>query len=136
MALFVFQHFLHDQPGLAVLFGQGFQVVPQVVADPLFRGCHKAQADLVADRAGHRPQGEGQAVPGGVEDTGPAVQLAQALLAPHQVIDLLRRRLLHLFPHGGQFRGEGLPLVERLGADLAGMVDPHQPGGMSPFAIR
>ena len=42
------------------------------------------------------------------------------------MVVLLGRGLFHLLAHVGQLRGQRLALIERLGADLAGVVDAHQ----------
>ncbi len=50
----------------------------------------------------------------------------EPLFAPGQVVHLLGRGLAHGVGHGRIARGQRLSLVERLGGDLAGVVDPHQ----------
>ncbi|MCY1180900.1 hypothetical protein D9M73_213730 [compost metagenome] len=64
-----------------------------------------------------------------------AVQLANALLAPGQVVDFFLSGMLHGLAHFGQLGGQGLALVQRLGADFTGMVDAHQPGNMAGLLL-
>ena len=53
------------------------------------------------------------------------------MLAPGQVVDLLLGGFLHRLADLGQLGGQRLALVQRLGADLAGVVDAHQAGDMA-----
>jgi hypothetical protein len=57
-----------------------------------------------------------------------AVQFLQPRLAPGQVVVFLAGGPFHAISHRIQPRGQRLPLIERLGAHLAGMVDSHQAG--------
>lgn len=60
-----------------------------------------------------------------------AAKLANTLLAPGQVVDLFFGGVLHGLAHLRQPGGQGLALIERLGADFTGMVDTHEPGHMA-----
>lgn len=60
-----------------------------------------------------------------------AVQLANALLAPRQVVDFFLGGMFHGLAHFGQLGRQGLTLVQGLGADFTGMVDAHQPGNVA-----
>ena len=60
-----------------------------------------------------------------------AVQLANALFAPGQVVHFFLGGVFHGLAHFGQLGGQGLALVQRLGADFTGVVDTHQPGNMA-----
>ena len=64
-----------------------------------------------------------------------AVQFTQAFFTPHQMIDFFCGGLLHLLAHVGELGGQGLALVQRLGADFAGVVDPHQARHMFALAV-
>jgi hypothetical protein len=64
-----------------------------------------------------------------------AVQLANALLAPGQVVDFFFGGMLHGLAHLGQLGGQGLALVQRLGADFTGVVDAHQAGDVAALLL-
>ena len=107
----------------------------EVLAHLILRRRNEPQADAVADQAGGGADTEGQAIEEGVEHAGMAAELADALFAPGQVVDLLVGRLFHRFAHTRQARSQRLALVERLGTDLAGMVDAHEAGHVASFAF-
>ena len=60
-----------------------------------------------------------------------AAELADTLFAPGQVVDFFLGGMLHGAAHLGQFGGQRLALVQRLGAHLAGVVDAHQAGDVA-----
>ena len=129
-AVLVDTHLLEDGTGFPILLGNLRQVFVQMLAHLVFGGGDEAQADPVADQPGGGTDAEGQAVEDRIEDAGTAAQLADALLAPGQVVDLLPAASPS--PRGpGQLGGQRLALVQRLGADLAGVVDAHQAGDMA-----
>ncbi|MNO97124.1 hypothetical protein D3C76_888210 [compost metagenome] len=64
-----------------------------------------------------------------------AIQLAYALFAPGQVVDFFLGGVLHGFAYLGQFGGQCLALVQRLGADFAGMVDAHEAGNVAALGV-
>ncbi len=98
-------------------------------------GGDEAQADAVADQPGHCADAKRQAVEQRVEHARVAAQFADALLAPGQVIDLLVGGMLHGLAYLRQLGGQRLALIERLGADLAGVVDAHQAGDMAGLVV-
>ena len=51
------------------------------------------------------------------------------------MVVLLAGGLLHCFPGPGIARHQRLPLVERLGRDLARVVDPHQARGVAALTF-
>ena len=59
----------------------------------------------------------------------------QAVLAPGQVIGFFLSGTQERFAGGIIFSGQGLPFIQALSADLAGMVYAHEAGGMLPFAV-
>ncbi|MCY1403145.1 hypothetical protein D9M71_183120 [compost metagenome] len=103
----------------------------QVFAHLVFRCRHEAQADFVADQAGHGANSERHAIKQRIEDAGVAAQLMDALFAPDQMIDFFFGGVFHGSTHLRQSGGQRLPLIQRLGADFAGMVDAHQAGNVA-----
>ena len=136
MPLLVFQHLLQDQLGLPVGIGQGFQMAAQMAGYPLFCCVHEAQAHPITDQSCCRSHGQGSAVENGVEGAGSGTEFVESLLAPHQVVDLFLRGLLHFRAGTGGFRGECLALVKGLGADFTGMVYAHQAGDVLALPLR
>ena len=64
-----------------------------------------------------------------------AAQLMNALFAPDQMVDFLFGGVIHGGAHLRQLGGQGLTLIQRLGADFAGMVDAHQTGDVSGVLV-
>ncbi|MNY23962.1 hypothetical protein D3C86_1576500 [compost metagenome] len=95
----------------------------------------EAQAHAVTGATGQEADGERARVPDRVQQARTRAEFAQALGAPGEVVFLLARGGIHLRPHRRGARRDLLRLVQGLGADLADMVDTHQPGHM-PARIR
>src|SRR5690606_20862943 len=74
---------------------------------------------------------EAHGVPEGVEQAGAAVEFAQAGFAPGEVVAFFLGGLFHAVADLGKVGGEGLALVEGLGADFAGVVDAHEAGAVA-----
>ena len=85
--------------------------------------------------AAARADREGARVPERIEQARARAELAEALLAPGEVIAFLARGLAAAFPRGCRAGHQGLAVIERLGGDLAGMVDPHQAGHVAPLRL-
>ncbi|MCY1457008.1 hypothetical protein D9M71_742650 [compost metagenome] len=98
-------------------------------------GGDKTQADLVADQAGQCADAERHAVEQWVEYAWMATELTDTLFAPGQVVNLFFGRVLHGLAHLWQLGGQGLALVQRLGADFTGMVDTHEAGYVAGLGI-
>ena len=64
-----------------------------------------------------------------------AVELLQAAVAPGQMVDLFGGGRMHQVARRFVAARHGLAAVERLGADLAHMVDSHQRPGFAAFGI-
>jgi hypothetical protein len=64
-----------------------------------------------------------------------AAQLVNALFAPGQVVHFLLGGVLHGLAHVRQFGRQRLALIQRLGADFAGVVDPHQAGDVTAVLV-
>ena len=93
----------------------------------------EAQAPGIAGTPCRQAEGEGAGVPQRVEQTRPVAQLAQALLGPGQVIGFFARSRKHLLAQARCARCQCLRLVQRLGANLADMIDAHQRARQTPF---
>ena len=76
-----------------------------------------------------RADGEGAGIPQRVEQARARAELLQARLAPGQMIGLLARGVEQQLAGCGGAGDEGLAVIERLGGDLAGMIDAHERGG-------
>ncbi len=112
-----------------------FQVLIQMLAHLVFGSSDEAQADLVADQAGEGADTKRHAIEQRVEHAGVAAQLTDALFAPGQVVDFFLGGMLHGLAHLWQLGGQGLALIERLGADFTGMVDAHQASDVAGLAF-
>jgi len=131
MVFFIDAHLLKNCPGLFVLGRQLLQMFVQVLADLMLGRRYETKADLVADQPGNRADTERHAVKQWIQHAGVAAQLMDALFTPDQMIDLFFSRVLHGCAYLRQLGGQRLSLIQRLGADFAGMVDAHQTGDMA-----
>ena len=105
---------------------QAIQVAVQMRLDLALGLRHEAQAQLVAQPARHQAQSEGARIPERIEQAGAAAELGNALRAPRKMVFFLARGALERLTRVRIARRQGLPLVERLRAHLAHMVDAHQ----------
>jgi hypothetical protein len=122
-------------PGTFIFGWQLLKVFVQMLAHLIFGRCNEPQADLVADQPGDRTNPERHAIKQRIEHAGMAAQLMNALLAPDQVVDFFFGGMLHGGTHFRQLGGQGLTLVQRLGADFTGVVDAHQAGNVPSVFI-
>src|SRR3970282_1000093 len=83
-----------------------------------------------ADEPGRCAQRARAPDPERMEQPRPPAERADPVHAPGEVIALLARRALERRPRLLVARRHGLPLVQRLRADLAHVIDAHQRGGM------
>ena len=131
--------FIHLHQNLArtlILLRQLADVMLQMHADLALCFRHKAKAVFVAGNPGNCAHAKRKAVPDRVQQAGMAVQLFQAVFAPGQVILFFNGCLFHLAAHIRQLGGQRLAVVQRLRADFAAVIDPHQPRNMARFAHR
>ena len=119
-----------------VLGGQPAQVALQVRLHLGFGLHHKAQADPVTESPGQQPQAKCPRVPHRVEQRGPRAQFVQALCRPGQVVGFLSAGVHEMGAQCSVFGCKSLRRVERLGADFAYVVDPHQRAGLRLFRCR
>ena len=132
MGGFVGAHLGDDRPAAGILGGQAIHVAVQMLLHLAFGLGHKAQADPVADTAGHGPNGVGTGVPQRAQPARAAIQFAQPLGAPGQMVLFLDRGLEQMLAQRWVAGDRCLPVVQRLGRNLAGVVDAHQPRSMRP----
>src|SRR5690348_308435 len=92
---------------------------------------HEPEAPAVAGQRGRRPDCEAARVPERVQEARAIVQFLQSPGAPSQMVGFLGGRGFKVRPRRGIARERGLPVVQRLRADLAGMVHAHQPGDVA-----
>ncbi len=124
---FVVSHLRDDRAALGVVRRQPLDVRRQVVLDLALRLDDKAQVRAIASHAGGEADGERAGVPQRIEQRRTRIEFGQACLRPREMIFLLARRQGVARAHVGIARDERLRRVQRLRADLAGMVDTHQP---------
>ena len=136
MLRFVVPHLRDDGPRRSVALGQPRQVTRQVLLDLALGFDDEAQAPGIAGTPGCQAERKGTGVPQRVEQAGPVAEFAQALLGPGQVVGFFARGRGHLRAQGRRARGQRLGLVQRLGADLAHMIDAHQGAGEPPLVGR
>jgi hypothetical protein len=97
------------------------------------RLCDEAETGAVAGEPGEGADRERACIPQRIEQAGPATQLVDARCAPGEMVGFLAGRL-HQCRLGRRAGGYSrLPLVQRLGRDLTGMIHPHQGSGVSPL---
>src|SRR5207253_2099932 len=90
----------------------------------------------VAADTGNQPDRERPGVPEKIRVARPRTELYQTLLRPRQMVFLLTRGHCETAADLGIARNKRLRAVERLGADFAGVIDPHQAGGMTSLLGR
>ena len=86
-------HLRDDGPRRQVGRGQALQMAFEVVLHLAFGLDDEAQADPVAQATGGQPDQERTAVPERIEQARTVAELAQSLLGPREVVDLLARRM-------------------------------------------
>ena len=134
MALFVIQHLLQDQLRLPVFSRQCLEMGAQVRGHALLGRMNKTEAHLVPCQRCGCPQGIGGCVEKWVEPAGCSIQLVQSRLTPRQMISFFLCCAQQVLPRVVGACYQSLPLIERLGADLAGVIHSHQPRRMCPLA--
>ena len=115
---------------------QAFHVLGQMRFDLAFGLHHKAQADVVAQPARQQPHAKGAGVPQGVQERRPCAQLSEPLTRPGQVVAFLLAGPGKLLAQRRVIGAHGLGRIQRLCADLAHMVDPHQGTGQGLVCSR
>ena len=131
VTLFVRAHLLDDRARASVRLRQAMQVSFEML-DHLALGFRdEAEAGAVARESGQRADRERAGVPQRIEQAGPAAQFVDARRRTRPDGRSPRGPLPSVQPGLHRAAGHGsLALVQRLGGDLAGMIDPHQRGGV------
>ena len=128
-------HGLEDAPRMRVAGRQAGEVLVEVGLDLALGLDHEAQVPAVAAQAGGHADGIAAGVPQRVEQARPAVEGGEAPGAPGQVVGFLLRRFQQLGAHRRVACHRGLAAVQGLGADLAGVVHPHQSGDVAALGL-
>src|SRR5690625_2799830 len=89
---------------------------------------HKPEVIAYPCATGQQPKSKGCRIPKWIEDAGPAVELFEAIIAPHQMIDLFGGCLIEQVTRRLIATKSGLTTIQRLSTDLTDMVHAHQPG--------
>ena len=132
---FIGAHLFKDGAAPPVALRDLRQMGIQMPHDLILGLRQKAEVPFIAKDAGHETDRERTGIPERREVARVVVQFPQALFAPVEMIDLFIGRFAHgLFERGLPGR-ERLRLVERLGRDFPGVVDPHQARDVPPFGL-
>src|SRR5450755_380026 len=83
----------------------------------------EAKAGGIAHPPGHEADAEGAEIPDRIEQARTRAQFAQALRGPGQMVGLVGGSAYELAPQVRVRRGKRLRTVERLGTNLADVVD-------------
>src|SRR5690625_7987260 len=92
---------------------------------------HKPEVIAYPCATGQQPKSKGCRIPKWIEDAGPAVELFEAIIAPHQMIDLFGGCLIEQVTRRLIATKSGLTTIQRLSKDLNDMVHAHQPVHLS-----
>ena len=128
-------HLLENGVGLAVRWRNLGDVLFQVRLDLALGLRNESETPLVAGDAGRGTDSEGTGVPQRVQQARATTEFVNTTLAPVEVIVLLLRGAFHVLAHRWVFRRDGMSLVKRLGADLAGVVDAHETGHVAQLRL-
>ena len=116
--------------------GSRLQVFVQVRLDLAFGLDHEAEAAAVVAERGQRADREAAGEPERIEQARPILQGIETRGAPGEMLALLVGGIEQVRARRGIARERGLPEVQRLRADLADMIDAHEPRGVPAFARR
>ena len=132
MFFFLVTHMFDDRTTIGILRRQVVEVAVEVCAHLAFGLRNEAKAPLVPKDATGRPDCKCTRVPEWTQFANVLTQFMNALFTPGQVIEFFVGCTLHLGLDRLVARDRGVPLVERLCGNFAGVVDAHEPGCM-PF---
>lgn len=128
-------HLLENAPAALIRARESLQVLIEMALNLAFGFSHKPQTHSITERTRECADGEGSRIPQGVEHARPAVELAQALLAPGEMIAFFLGSLAQFLAHFILARGQCLSLVQRLRSYLARMIDAHEPSSVAPLGF-
>ena len=135
MARLVLFHLLEDPAAALILARQCLQMLIEVAFNLALGFGHEPETHSVAERTRKSADGEGSSVPERVEQTRTAVEFAQALLAPGEVIAFFFGSVAQRLAYFCLARGQRLTLIQRLRRDLTCMVDSHESGSVAPLGF-
>src|SRR5713101_141248 len=136
MPRFFVSHGFDERARPGVFWRKAIEMAFEVPLHLLFRLREKAEVPIIAEPPGDAADREGAGVPERIEHAPPPAQLGDSLRAPGEVIAFFPRRLFELRLQRRIARGERLALVERLRADFAAVIDPHEGGGALALEVR
>ena len=128
-------HPIEDGAGPAVSHGDLGQVPIEVTLHLTLGLDHEAQAPFVAHQPGEGTDAKGARVPQGIKEALAVPELTDAGLTPTEVVVFFPGRALHAALYLGLAGGEGLAMIQGLGAYLPGVVDPHQACDVFAFLL-
>ena len=114
---------------------QALQVAVEMLLDLALGLDDEAQAGTVAQARRAPADRKRACIPERIEQRGPVAEFLQALLGPGEMVCLLARGFLELLAQPLVAGGQRLRGVERLRADLADMVHPHQRAREPAFGL-
>ena len=135
MGAFVLFHLHDDGAGFRILRREALQVALQMRLDLAFGLGQKAQIPARAESACRIAQCERSGVPEWIEQAQAPAQFGYALLSPGEVLGFLACGLRQGARHRSIVARQRLPLIQRLRADLAAVVHPHQRSRMALFGV-
>lgn len=136
MFFFLVTHLLDDSPAFCIFLGQSVQMTVEVGTHLLLGLGNKAQAPFVTECTTRRADHECARVPQRAQETRTFVEFLQALFTPGEVVEFFIGGALNLRFDIRVAGDDGVALVQGLGGDFAGMVDPHQTGRMRALLVR
>ena len=132
MAHLVLTHLRNDGARTQVGLGQAIEMAGQVLFNLPLRFDDKPETDAVTQLAGQKTKRKSARIPKWIQHTGLRPQLLKTASGPGQMIGLFLRGAFKLGTQGRLRARQGLRLVQGLSADLANVIDPHQPGAVPP----
>jgi hypothetical protein len=123
-------HLVDDGARGGVGLRQAVEVAGQVLLDLALGLDDEAQAGAVAQPPGQQADAEGAGVPQRVEQAGRSPSSSRRCCVQARWSVSSRAACSSAGAAPGRARGQRLRLVQRLGADLADVVDPHQRAGL------
>ncbi len=129
---FIQAHLVDDRPGTAIVIGQCLQMPIEMRLDLAFGFGQKSQIPFVTQGTSQQAEAEGPQVKQRVEQAFAPPELDNPLLCPGQMLSFFVGGTTQGFANARVATGQGLPLIESLGADFAAMIDPHETSSMPP----
>ena len=132
---FFVAHLLDDRTASRVGLGQALEMTFQVNANLSFRLGDKAETPAIAKHAACGADCICACKPQRAEPAWYLTELSKALFTPGKMIEFFVSGTLQLCLDAVIASNEGMPLVQALCRDLAGVIDAHQPGCMRLLAL-